>query len=323
MSLHIIFDTNYLRSLGANEYIVGSIPERLEQQISSALGRGDILSIPSTVQIEMNAWVKEIAEKDNMNTRKAWDLLKDKGYQLSPEFSEQNTDIDVLSILKSKFNEIYELEPTIDHYKDAEKRASFKLPPLPKNPEGEEFRDRVIWSQLISLAKESDLPVLIVSGDRIFENGANSEEGRSLNINVVKTEDDLNQWLDQRSSVIQQVIDDILLFSAQLAEKNINIEGKDIDRISDFRSVRDSSGNLIKRFVINTSDGNNLPSKISGELLYQGDLPILISLQIEEDFIEMRRDVTAQDESQSRIQQQLDVSKKQFLESELRNLIGD
>jgi hypothetical protein len=323
MSSQIVFDTNYLRSLGSKEFLFGQIPEKLQNQIELALNRGDILYIPKTVQIELNAWVRNLSEKESKSIRQAWDLLSNNGYKVIPAFSGEANEIDVFSVIKKKYNEVCSLEPSIDDYIDAENRASYRLPPLPKNPEGEEFRDRIIWSQLVALSKQKDLPILIVSGDRIFENGVNSEEGKDANISIAKTEDELNQWLDQRPPVIQGIIDDILLFRDELLKRNISIEDELIERIIDYRSVREPNGTLVKKFVLILRKQDRLPEKIQGKLLYQGDTPVFVSLQVNSELVEARREMTEQEVKDCTVESDFISSRKQIQEAELKNLIGE
>jgi hypothetical protein len=323
MSSHIVFDTNYLRSLGSKEYLEGNIPERLQTQIEAAIERGDAIAIPRTVQFELNAWVKELAEKEAASIKQAWNLLNEKGFDILPAPSEAKGNIDVYEILKRKYEDLYLLEPNIDHYLDAETRASYKLPPLPKNPEGEEFRDRVIWSQLLTISKSSDLPVVIVSNDRIFENGANSEEGKAFRIINLKTEDDLNQWLDARPQPIQNLLNDIFLFSARLKEEGIDLSEEKINRVSDYRSKREPDGKLIRKFNLITTESSNLPSSIGGNIVYHADEPFILDLKLDDGMIQFHREFTQQEEIQSEIKRQMLSSKRQFLEAELKNLIGE
>lgn len=320
MSSHIVFDTNYLRSLGSKEYLEGCVPEKLRIQIQTAVERGDAVSIPRTVQLELNAWVQELAEKDAVSTKNAWILLSDKGYTVSPEPSEAQSEIDVYSIIKEEFEALYLLEPSIDNYLDAEHRASFRLPPAPKNPDGEEFRDRLIWSQLISISKTSRLPIVIVSNDRIFENGANSQEGKAARIINLKTEDDLNQWLDARPEPIQNLINDLLKFSVQLGERNIYLKGENIKRVSDYRSKRESNGNLIRKFILVTDGSKELPHRIIGNLIYHAEEPVILDLRISDKVVQIHREITPQEEIQSEINRQMQSSKLKFLEAELKHL---
>lgn len=319
--MYIVFDTNYLRSLPSKDYLEGKIPPRFVEQLEIAFKRGDIVAIPRTVQIEINAWVQELAERELNNTRQAAELLKNKGYSVTPAIDEVVVPIDVFRLLKLKFPDIYLLEPTIDDYMEAERRASYKLPPLPKNKEGEEFRDRIIWSQVLNISKTTDLPIVIVSEDAIFENGANSDEGVKANIQVVKTEEDLNQRLDQRPPVIQKIINDIVLFGDQLKQKEINIEEDSIKRIEDYKAHKDAYGTEIKTFTLAIDESTGLPSRISGKITYRGDIPVLLNLRWDSNEVEILRQLSQKELWDSTIKQQELALYRKNLESELKHLL--
>ncbi|MDQ7735730.1 PIN domain-containing protein [Halomonas sp. SpR1] len=323
MASHIVFDTNYLRTLGSKDYLEGNIPEKLRVQIQSAIERGDAVAIPRTVQLEFNAWLKNLVDKDFANVRQAWELLKEKGFNISPEPSEAGNAIDIYDTIKRQFADVYLLEPEIDNYLDAERRASFRLPPLPKNIDGEEFRDRIIWSQLVSISHKSDLPIVIVSNDKIFENGANTEEGTSAKIINLKTEDDLNQWLDSRPEPIQKLINDIFIFRDKFIENNLSLSDANIDRVEDYRTKKESNGSIIRKFVLVTNEENSLPPRIKGNLIYHADDPVILDLKLDDRVVQIYRELTPQEEIQSEMKRQMESSKRQFLEAELKNLIGE
>ncbi|MDZ7803978.1 MAG: hypothetical protein U5K34_08340 [Thiohalophilus sp.] len=295
----------------------------MRTQIQIAIKRGDAVAIPRTVQLELNAWVKDLAAKDAANIRKAWELLNEKGFNVSPKPEETENIVDVYGIIKKRFSEVYLLEPGIENYLDAEQRTSFRLPPHPKNAEGEEFRDRIIWSQLISISKKSALPIVIVSSDKIFENGANTEEGKSARIINLKSEDDLNQLLDKRPAPIQNLINDIFIFSDKLAQNNIILCEDNISRVEDFRSKKEANGNMTSKFVLVTDEANALPPRINGNLIYHADVPVILDLKLADIVVQIHREFTPQEEIQSEIRRQMESSKRQFLEAELKNLIGD
>jgi len=321
MSLYIVFDTNYLRSLPSKDYLEGEIPPRFIEQLEIAFNRGDIVAIPRTVQIEINAWIQELAERELNNIRQAAELLKNKGYSVTPAINEVVAPIDVFRLLKLKFTDLYLLEPTIEDYMEAERRASNKLPPLPKNKEGEEFRDRIIWSQLLNISKITDLPIVIVSGDALFENGANSDEGMKANIQVVKTEEDLNQRLDKRPPTIQKINDDILLFREQLKEKKINIDEYSIKRIEDYRAHKDEHGTEIKTFTLAIDESTGLPSKMSGKITYRGNIPVLLNLRWDTNEVEILRQLNQKELLNITIKQQELAWHRKNLESELKHLL--
>jgi hypothetical protein len=272
MASRLIFDTNYLRKLGSKEYLEGKIPPKLEEQIESAINRGDVVCVPRTVQMELNAWVKELAKKELESINQARDLLLGKGYTVDPNEAPVEVEIDTLEIIKRKFPDVYFLEPTIENYAEAERRTSFRQSPLPKNPQGEEFRDRLIWCQVLSLGK--DLPSVIVSEDKIFENGVSSQEGLDANVSIVKTEEELNQWLDKRPDHIQRVIDDVLLFSDELKGNDIEIDQDKIERVVDYRAVNEPGGGILKKFLILVKNEQDVQITISTKIYYQGETPI-------------------------------------------------
>ncbi len=323
MSLYIIFDTNYLRSLPSKEYVDGKIPEKLKKQLEIAFGRGDIVAVPRTVQIEINAWANGLAKKELENIRRASDLLKNKGYSISPELNEVAREIDVFALLQQEFPNLYLLEPTIDDYIEAEKRASNRLPPFPKNEDGEEFRDRIIWCQAVRISRITDLPFIIVAGDTLFYNGANSDEGRDANIQVVGNENDLDQRLDQRPLVIQVIVNSILLFDSQLKEKGIILKEESIRRIDGYRAMNEAQGVVVKNFVLVTGEVEGLPPQVEGKIIYRGITPVLLNLRWDSTEIEVLRHLNSEEEFTSTIEQQVTAVKKQLWETELKFLIGD
>ncbi|RLT89646.1 MAG: hypothetical protein D9N13_12045 [Ketobacter sp. GenoA1] len=292
-------------------------------QLQMAIERGDAVAIPRTVQLELNAWVEDLAVNESTNIQQAWDFLRDKGFDVSPEPKPKENAIDVFGIIKNAFPDVYLLEPNMENYLEAERRASFRLPPLPKNPEGEEFRDRIIWSQLLTVSAQTEMPIVIVSNDKIFENGANSTEGKSARIVNLKTEDDLNQWLDSRPVPIQNLVTDIFLFSEQMKEYGIDFAEENISRVVDYRSKREPNGNMTKKFVLVTDEANGLPPRINGSLMYLGDDPVILDLKIADRVVQIHRNFTQQEELRSEMNRQMKSAKRQFLESELRRLIGE
>lgn len=321
MASRLIFDTNYLRKLGSKEYLEGKIPPKLEEQIASAINRGDVVCVPRTVQMELNAWVKELAKKELESINQAKDLLLEKGYTVDPNEAPVEVEIDTLEIIKRKFPDVYFLEPTIENYTEAERRTSFRQPPMPKNPQGEEFRDRLIWCQVLSLGK--DLPSVIVSEDKIFENGVSSKEGLDANVSIVKTEEELNQWLDKRPDHIQRVIDDVLLFSDELKGNDVEIDQDKIERVVDYRAVNEPGGGVLKKFLILVKNEQNEKITISSKIYYQGETPISLSMQLNDRMFNFTRNLSEAERRAAYLDQTMKTHEQHFQEEELRRLIGE
>jgi hypothetical protein len=323
MSLQIVFDTNFIRRLGGTDYLDGRIPGRFKTIIDLALEHGYLISIPRTVQIELNAWLEGEAYKESNNIKAALQLLNDKGYDVPKEPNKREKEVDIFELISKQYKEVYFLDPTIDEYFEAEKRTSYRLPPLPKKkPDGEEFRDRIIWIQLLTLAKNTKLSILIASDDGMFENGSDSEEGQKANIQVVKTEDDLLQWLKQKPPSVLTLIENIMLFKSGMGKEDISLAPDDISQVINYKSVKESTGNLLSKFQLLTI-GAKYFGKIDGELYFKASVPIHLSLKIGSKEYEISRELEPNLAQNTEFNQRMVYSKKQRNEEELKHLIGD
>jgi hypothetical protein len=323
MSLQIVFDSNFIRKLGGTDYLDGRIPDKFQTIIDLALEHGYLISIPRTVQIELNAWLKTEAYKEFNNIKAALQLLNDKGYDVPKEPNKREREVDIFELINKQYKEVYFLEPTIEEYFEAERRTSYRLPPLPKKkPDGEEFRDRIIWIQLLTLAKNTKLSILIASEDGMFENGSDSEEGKKANIQVVKTEDELLQWLEQKPPAVLSLIENIMLFKSGMEKEDISLAPEDISQVLNYRSVKESSGLLLSKFQLLTIGAKYL-DKIEGKLFFKASVPIHLSLKIGSKEYEISREIEPNLAQDTEFNQRMVYSKKQRYEEELKHLIGD
>lgn len=250
MPLTIVFDTNYLRSLGCSDFLSGRLPARLAHQVNCAIQRGDLILLPETVRIETNAWLQEENAKRHSALISAVKTLQQAGFNVSPEIPESPLGVDIMRILKETDRSCAVLEPTIDDYREAERRTSYRLPPHPKNIEHEEMRDRLIWCELLRYSQTTKNHILIVSNDHIFKNGVATDEGVAARITVAASQEDLDQRLGERPTHIQTIIDNLLLFSAQLQEHGYDISGTNIESVDQVRNVRTTDGRVEQRFDI-------------------------------------------------------------------------
>lgn len=321
MSTYVIFDTNYLISLGLTEFRERSIPESLRNTLKKVSELGYVIMIPQTVNSELSAWINQSIKKQNDRTEQAYSLLKDSGYKVTPAYSPIPEDVDAFSLIRNEFEHADLLEPELDDYKHAEFLASNKMDPKPKNADGEEFRDRVIWSQAVRLATNTKKPVLIVSGDTLFENGSTSEQGIELNIGVAKDEQELLQRLGERPPVIEHLIQDVSKFSDALREQGVTINIDKIGHVDDYRSANEGS-NVIKRFSFSGDgiiDGYN---DLHCQMLYIADQPLILTIQLKDKGIEVIRNASDEEWGRLRYQQQLSSLEKQAKEQELRDILS-
>lgn len=317
----IVFDTNYLRSFGDRDYRNGQVPQKLHDQIAGAFARGDLVVLPKTVRLETNAWLKKQSEIARQKLVQATDLLQQAGHKVLPGEVEVPAEVDILTVLSRSFPDVHLLEPSMADYKEAERRVSYRLPPLPKNPAGEEFRDRIIWCQLVNYSKAGATPILIVSGDRLFRNGATSDEGKSAGIEVVEGETDLDQWLDRRPHHIQVVIDQLLMFAAELQKQGIDLQAENVTAVEELRNVYDPNGLLIQRFTLRTTEISDISSPVLITMISLGSVPLSLSLAWNGRTVDVRRDVSTPEKEQLAREQLRGTMEFEQVENELRALI--
>ncbi|MBI3896850.1 MAG: DUF4935 domain-containing protein [Gammaproteobacteria bacterium] len=318
----IVFDTNYLRSFGDSDYRIEKLPQKLHDQIKLAFSREDLVALPNTVRLETNAWLALQAETAQKSLLDAHKLLRNAGYEVSPEITEKKHNIDIATVLRKYFSTVYLLEPTIEDYREAERRTSYRLSPLPKkNPTGEEYRDRLIWCQLVSYARASKTPILLVSGDGLFHNGAASDEGKTASIEVVESESDLDQRLNQRPHHIQAVVDQLLMFSMNLQRQGVDLKPESIVGIEELRKVNEANGSLVLKFMLRTIGIKEVSSPVSARMVSLGGVPILLSLSLGERAIECARQIGPQEKEKLALDRFRDTTNIEQVADELRSLL--
>lgn len=272
----IVFDTNYLRSFSLIEYLAGKIPERLKAQIKRAVDRGDLVALVDTVRTETNAWLEAEHLKKQQELGTSIQRLISEGYTVTPNKTPDKPPPDILLILRLASEKCITLSPNIEDYREAEHRTSYRLEPHPKNPEHEEMRDRLIWCQMLRWSAESGNPVLIVSRDAIFKNGAKSQEGVHARINVVEGEVDLDQQLGERPEHIAALVRSILIFAPKLKEMGINLTEEAIVGVEELRKTLEEDGSITQRFLLLTTGVANLDERCTTTINSIGDQPYSI-----------------------------------------------
>jgi hypothetical protein len=88
------------------------------------------------------------------------------------------------------------VEPTLDDFREAHRRAGLHLVPHPQgNTKSDEMRDLVIWMIAIRLARENH-GALLVSRDAVHVHNRGDAEANGVGLVRVKTVDDALEFLD-------------------------------------------------------------------------------------------------------------------------------
>ncbi|MDQ6609951.1 MAG: hypothetical protein M3Y85_09040 [Bacteroidota bacterium] len=89
--------------------------------------------------------------------------------------------LDLIELVKKSNVNVSLLEPDIDDYNDAHKRACLHLAPHPPKIESDEMRDLVIWSLALKTAKASD-GAMLISRDKVHINGSGDDEAAKVKL---------------------------------------------------------------------------------------------------------------------------------------------
>jgi len=278
MPLTIVFDTNYLRSFGCADYLAGKLPSKLAHQIKRAFERGDLVGLMHTVILETNAWLHSEEEKRRTRIEEAIQTLKNEGFTVTPNALPDLRWPNIAEVMHAFDVRVANFEPTLQDYAEAERRTSMRLPPHPKKVEAEEMRDRLIWCQALRYSDGGKNPILIVSGDEIFKNGASSDEGRKAQISCVEGAVDFDQRLGERSEPIARAIAHLLGFADQLRQQGIHLDNTTIVSLEELRNVIQSDGSLMQRFELYSHAESRLDSPIEVTMNLVENLPVSIEI---------------------------------------------
>jgi hypothetical protein len=241
---------------------------------------------------------------------------------VQPESIDTPVDVDIAALMKTVFPAVHLLEPSLEDYKDAERRTSYHLPPNPrKSPDGEEFRDRLIWCQLVRYTKSNAIPILIVSGDGLFSNGAESGEGKSARIDVVEDASDLDQRLSQRPHHIEEIIENILMFESMLKQHGIDLTPTSISSIEELRQFNDANGSHVRKFTIRVSGSPQISTPVSATMVSIGGTPVSLDLTWEGNSLSLARTVSQEELGQLAMNRLLDVAQIERHRNELIALL--
>jgi hypothetical protein len=97
--------------------------------------------------------------------------------------------IDIATALRGTGIAVEIEDPTLEDYRDAERRASLHLAPQSPDAKSDEMRDLIIWALALRIAAR-DGTAMLVSRDTIHSDEGGSEEARASRLLRAKTLED-------------------------------------------------------------------------------------------------------------------------------------
>lgn len=279
MSVTVCFDTNYIRSFSQNDFLSGNVPHKLIEQIKKISARGDSIAVLETVRLEVNAWLMKANLSRDAEIQQSIATLEEAGYKLDKTQVLARPDRDFFELMKGVDINCFLMLPEIDEYREAERRTSFRLPPHPKNIEGEEMRDRLIWCQLLNFARKSKRKVILVSGDIIFKNGSATDEAKELGIECLG-DAEFEQRIGLKAPHIVEIIEMMESFGALLENYGVTLNSLTVESLQDLRKRSEPDGTLSMKFNV-ISNNSGLPENCAVTLSVLDDEAYFIQVNTE------------------------------------------
>ena len=177
------------------------IPPHIEAFCKDAIESGAKLVLPRTVLLELQRFQSEYAEQRRNELRKASKLMTDYGVAV-PIHDVENLvkNVDLIELFGLMGINLEVVDPLLEDYQDAERRASLHLSPQSASAKADEMRDLVIWNVAIRIA-ERDGKALLVSRDEVHSHDRGADEAAAVGLLRASTFDDALVHLGRASPV--------------------------------------------------------------------------------------------------------------------------
>lgn len=182
-SLKVVLNSDVLLSVSFEH---GALPEELRILCDFCADRGISIVIPATTLLEFDRRRSEFMERTIRDLQKAYDLLD--RFSIRHDGALPRTVVsapNLLDLLAATGVSTEHVEPNLDDYQDAHRRACSHLAPRPGG-KSDEMRDLVIWSLALRLASEGS-GALLIANDKIFHDERTADEAREAGLARAKT----------------------------------------------------------------------------------------------------------------------------------------
>jgi hypothetical protein len=197
-AMRIILNSDILHM---TRLLTTGLAKHIDEFCREAAQSGAVLALPRTVILEHEHQQQALAEKEVAKLDAAASLLSQ--WRVSvPGFSARDLihRVDLTTALQATGIAVEVHDPTLDDYRDAERRASFHLAPQAPDAKSDEMRDLVIWAVALRIAKQ-DSGAMLVSRDQIHVDKRGSQEAESAGLRRASTLDDALDLLGRVSRV--------------------------------------------------------------------------------------------------------------------------
>jgi hypothetical protein len=178
------------------DYVLHGVPQRIRELGEICHDRGHVLAIPRTALWEVEQLQLRKLEKHRDELEAAYGKLANWGidfHRRDPH--EVIADPELLDLFNASCQAIELLDPTIEDFQEAHRRACYHLPPQSPDAKTDEMRDLVIWMTAIRIAGNDD-GALLVSRDSVHVHDRGNEEAAAAGLIRRRTPEDALEELE-------------------------------------------------------------------------------------------------------------------------------
>ncbi len=275
--MRIILNSDVLHM---NRLLATGLAKHIDEFCREAAQAGAVLVLIRTVVLENERHQMALRDEAIAEVTRASSALQKWGVAVPPFDAEQLIPkVNLIDSLQSTGIPVEVQDPTLDDYRDAERRASLHLSPQAVDAKSDEMRDLVIWVAALRVALQHRGGML-VSRDEVHSHERGSEEAGASQLLRAKSFDDALDQLGRVSpagilarSVLASIWNELRANSVPLPE------AVPARRFSDLQFSADDEGYAATRlsFEIATDQG-----KFCGKAHIRRTAPLKVSVELTE-----------------------------------------
>jgi hypothetical protein len=224
----------------------------------AAAAVGAILVLPRTVTLEDERHQGQLFDTTISELASARDLLMQWGVAVPPfDPREIVSNVDIATALRDSGATVETCDPTLDDYRDAERRACLHLAPQPPERQSDEMRDLVIWAIALRLARR-DRGAILISRDTVHWGTQGRDEADAAGLYRAKNFDEASEILGRETPAGKLARQMLAAVWSEARAAGLPLpEQVSVDRFTDLQFSADDAGNLSGRLgiVVRTSKG--------------------------------------------------------------------
>lgn len=227
--MKIIFNSDILYPYG---YVRNLLPKRQQQIFKVCASKKHEIILPLTTLLEFNCKHNDLVDSERAKLEEAYQILdKNKISYTKMPANEVVASPDLIELIKScGVKDVKVVEPTLEDFKDAHKRACLHEPPTPPNTKSDEMRDLVIWVIALRLAKEHG-GAMLISNDEVHTHSRGDNEAHNFNLLRISTIEDACNYFEVETpawTTVQKIVFKVFYeLKEELPIIDANIRGLD------------------------------------------------------------------------------------------------